>query len=163
MGRTHDYTRWFQAQFDSVITEIAFVCSICLGVNVNRVIRACVHASLASNAVVVIKVHHAVGGSKQCRSWTDLHTGRIVTLVAAHDGKMSGRFGELTLFDVFDPGTIYSQRYVVFAFARDSARVASDTGLAIEKKPEAGHCPLRPIKIVLITANVLPWRHKDWK
>ncbi|MDP7066737.1 MAG: hypothetical protein QF637_03880 [Acidimicrobiales bacterium] len=142
MSRTHDYTGWFEAQFDSVIAEVAFVCSICLGVNVNGVIGTRIHASLTTDAVVVIKVHHAVGGPKQRRRWTDLHTGSVVALVAAHDGKVSSGFGEFTHFDVFDPSAIHAEGHVVFAFTRDSARVAPDTGLAIEKKSEASHCPL---------------------
>ena len=163
MGGAHDYTGRFETHFDAVVAKVAFVSSIGLRVDVNRVIRACIHAPLTTNAAVVVEVHHPIGSSKQRRGWTNVHTRCILTLVATHDRKVSSGVRELALFDVFNPSAIYTQGDIVFALTRDGARVAPNASLAIEKKSEASHRPPRLIQVALITANVLPERHKHWK
>jgi hypothetical protein len=68
---------------------------------------------------------------------------------------MASGLGEFARLYVFDPGPIYPQGHVMFAFTRDCTSVTSNTCLAIEKKPKPRHGPPRRFKIALITANVL--------
>ena len=68
---------------------------------------------------------------------------------------MASGIWKFTRLYVFNPGPVYPQRHVVFAFTRDRTSVTPDTCLAIEKKPKPSHGPPRRFKIALITANVL--------
>jgi hypothetical protein len=47
-----------------VVTEIALISGIRLGINVNRIVWARIHAPLTTNAAVVVKIHHTIGCSK---------------------------------------------------------------------------------------------------
>jgi hypothetical protein len=60
VGRAHHYTGRFEAHFDSVVAEVALVRSVGVWVDVNSVIRARIHAPLASNAIVIVKIDYAV-------------------------------------------------------------------------------------------------------
>ena len=64
MSRAHNYTGWFQAHLNSVVTEIALIGGIGLWVDVNRIVWASIHAALTTNAVAVVKIHHTIGCSK---------------------------------------------------------------------------------------------------
>lgn len=47
-------------------------------------------------------------------------------MIAAGDLKNAAGVGIRSFFDVFHPGAVYSQRYVIFGFTGNGAGVASD-------------------------------------
>ncbi len=55
-------------------------------------------------------------------------------MVTAQNGKISSAVGEGTLFNIFNPGTVYTERHLVFGFACYRAGMASDTFPGINNK-----------------------------
>jgi len=127
------------------------MCSVRLGVDVERVVRAGVHARLAANAIVVLEVDDAVIGTKQCVRRADRHTGCVVALVAAHHRKFACDVGEGASLDVLDPCSIDPQRHVVFALAGDSAGMAANAVVAVEHKAQSCHVPY----VTIVTPSAL--------
>ncbi len=141
LGRAHHHTRRLEPDLDAVVAEVALVRRRGLGVDVDRVVGAGVHAGLAADAVVVFEVDHAVVGTEQRRGRADLHARRVVAVVAAHDVELAGDVGEVAGLDVLDPGAVDPDGHVVFALARHGAGVTADARVAVEEEAEARHRP----------------------
>ena len=110
-----------------------------LGVDVERVVGARVHARLAANAVIVLEVNNAVVGAEQRRSRADRHARGVVALVAAHDVELASHVGKGSRLDVLDPGSIDPERNIVLALAGDRAGMTANAIVAVEKEAESCH------------------------
>ena len=139
LGRTHDLTRRLEVHLDAVVAHVALVRRVGLGVDVQRVVRAGVHARLAPDAVVVLEVDDAVLGPIERRGRADLHARRVVALVASHHRELAGDVGERTGLDVFHPGAVHPEGDVVLAFAGDGAGVTADATVAVEEETQSCH------------------------
>ena len=139
VGRTDGDAGGLEADFDPMIAEVALVGGAGVGVDVQRVVGAGVHARLAADAVVIIEVDDAVRGPEKRIRRADRHARRVVAVVASHHRKRSAGVGERSGLDVFQPRAVYAERYVVLALARDRAGVASNAAVAGEKEAEPSH------------------------
>ena len=97
-------------------------------VDINRIVRASLHAHFAPDAQFIVEVDDAVGANKQCLGGATLHAGRISAVIASKDGHFSCGRGKLALFDVLHPGTKLTDRNVMLSLAGHRAGVAADTG-----------------------------------
>ena len=137
--RAHGHTCRFQPDLDAVVAEVALVGRVRLGVDVDRVVGAGVHARLAPDAPAVVEVDHAVRRAVQRPGRADRDARRVVALVAAHHREGAPGVRELTGLDVLHPRPVHSERHVVLALACDSARVAPDATVTCEHEAEACH------------------------
>ncbi|HKR28446.1 MAG TPA: hypothetical protein VJS11_13375 [Acidobacteriaceae bacterium] len=90
------------------------------------------HAALATDASVAIKVDDAVGAPEQRPGRTDFNAGSGVAMIASQYSKMAARVGKRALFDVLDPGAKNTDGYFVLFLACDRTRVAADTSVLID-------------------------------
>src|SRR4030095_11096246 len=106
---------------NAVGTIIAFRGSLIIGMNIDRIIRTSLHASLAADAPVPVKIDNAVFALPECCDGTDLDARSVSTMIATLYGEDPAGVGEFPLFDVFDPRTVHTDRQTVFLFAGDRA------------------------------------------
>ena len=76
---------------------------------------------------------------KQRRDRADLHTGRVVAVVAAQDREVPTGVGEGALLDVLHPRTKDAELDPVLLLAGDRTRVAADARALIQDETEARH------------------------
>jgi len=124
----HDHARRLETLGHPVVAEVALVGRGCGRVDVDGVVGAGVHAALASDAVGVVEVDHAVVGPIEGRGGTDVHAGCVLAVVAAHHREGPVGVGERTGLHVLEPGAVHPEGYVVFALARHGAGMAPDAG-----------------------------------
>ena len=139
LGWAHDLARRLQAYLDPVVAHIAFVCRIGLGVDVERIVGAGIHARLASDAVVVLEVNDTVVGPEERIRRAYRHTRCVLALVATHHRKFACNVGERARLDVLDPRPVHPQRHVVFTLAGDGAGMAANAVVAVEHKAQSCH------------------------
>src|SRR5205085_8017309 len=89
-----------QAHFQSMRAEIALGGRISDGIDVQRVVRAGLHAGLAADAAIRVEIHHAVVATIKSRDGTDRNARRIITVITAHHAEQSAVVRELAFFDV---------------------------------------------------------------
>ena len=106
---------------------IAFRRRMLVRVHIKRVVRAGLRAGFAADAAARVKINDSVFSRKKRRHRADFDARRVGAVVAAHYGKKPSRVGESSLFDVFHPRSINTDRNLVFRFARDRAGMTADT------------------------------------
>src|SRR5262249_34924918 len=89
-----------------------------------------------ADTAAAVEVNNAVLSRKQRRHGTDLDTRCIGAMIAAHHRKQPSRVGKGSLLDVFDPGAIYADRYLMLGLARNGTRMAADTLTVIDYEAE---------------------------
>jgi len=115
-------------------TEIALGRCVAVWVNVERVIRTGLHATLASNAAPAVKIDDAVCATVECSRRTDFDAWRRITMIAAHHAEVPAGVRELTFFDVLYPGAKYPDRHLVLLFARHRAGMTANTSILVDYK-----------------------------
>src|SRR5437588_668176 len=102
----NDDTGWLQANFRTMGTIVALGRGLAVGINVERVIGACLHAGLTANTTLGIEIDDAVPALKESLRRANSDTRSIGAVIAAVDKKIAPRVGELAFFDIFDPRAI---------------------------------------------------------
>jgi hypothetical protein len=109
-----------------VSAEVALLCGPCVVVDVERVVRAAMHAALAADALGRINVDDPIGPLLKSAHWTNRHAGSVRALIAAQDGEVSLDRGEGADLGVFHPSTKVPYGDTVLALAGDGAGVTAD-------------------------------------
>src|SRR5579863_2538383 len=118
--------------------EMAFRCGTFVGIDVNGIVRAGLHAGLASNTSLGTEVDDTVFALIHRGDGADRDTGRILAMIAAGDLKDAAGIGERSLFDVLHPGAVHREGDVVLGLAGNGAGVTSDA-LAIIDDESVAH------------------------
>lgn len=95
-------------------------------VNVEGIVGTSLHARLAADAAVFVKVHDTIRPEIERLHWANLHTGCVSAMVAAHDGKHAPGMRELTLLHLFYPSAKDTDWHIVLRFAGGCAGVAAN-------------------------------------
>ena len=98
-----DDARGLEPPLHPVGAEVALGGGVRVGVDVERVVGARLHARLAADAAVAVEVDDAVRPPVERHRRADRHAGRVVAVVAAHDREVPARVRELALLDVLHP------------------------------------------------------------
>jgi hypothetical protein len=109
------------------------------GVYVKSVIRAGLHAGLAADAAVGVKVHHAVVTLVQRRDGTNGNARRPLAVIAAHHREQAAIVGKSALLDVFDPRAVNADGNLMLAFASDGAGMATNALAVIDHEAVGRH------------------------
>jgi hypothetical protein len=112
--------------------EIAFGGRIVIGIDIESIVRTRLHASLATNAALVVKINDSVGPPVQGAGGTDFRARRVIAVVAPHHSEVTGGMGKLALLDMLDPSAKYTNRHLVLLFARDRAGVTANATILID-------------------------------
>lgn len=107
-----------------------------IGIDVEGIIWTTLHASLTSDASLGIEIDDSVFPLPERRHWTDIGTGRVITVVAPHYREVPTRIREFPLFDILHPCLINPDWIVMFGLTSDRARVAANTPTVINYEAE---------------------------
>ena len=106
--------------------EMTFRRGVRFRININRVVRTRLQTRFAADALLRVEFDNTICALIHRRRRTDVNAGRIFALIAARHLEMAARVGELTLFDVLDPGAENAEGNLIFFFARNTAGMATD-------------------------------------
>jgi hypothetical protein len=109
-----------------------------IGIDVNRIVRASLHASFAADASLGTEIHNTILALVHRSHGTNGHARRILAVIAARDLKNAARVGVFAFLHVLDPCAVYAQGNVVFGFAGNCASMAADA-LAIVDNEAVSH------------------------
>jgi len=117
--------------------EVALCGCICIGIDIERVIRTGLHAAFASDANLIVEVYDAIGTAEEGAGGADLNAGSVIAVVTSHDPEVAAAVGKFALLDVFDPGAKHAQRDLVLFLARHGTGVTADTSVLIDDESVA--------------------------
>jgi hypothetical protein len=103
--------------------------------DVDRVVRTGLHAGFASDASITGKIDDPIFPLPERRYRTNLNTGRIGAMIAALYGKNSTGARELSFFNVLHPGSIHTDREIVFLFACNRAGMTANALAIVDNEP----------------------------
>jgi hypothetical protein len=83
-------------------------------INVQRIIRAGLHAGFATDAPIFIEIYDAVFPNEEGLHRTNFYTGCISAMVASHHGEQSPGIGKFSLFYLLHPSAVDSNGNIVF-------------------------------------------------
>src|SRR5712692_629388 len=132
--RADDDASGFEAHLDSVGAQVTLRGRIRIRIDVERIVRAGLHARLAADAAIAVEIDDAVGAAIERYGRADLDAGRVVTMVAAENTEVPPRIGIFALLYVLDPRAVNSERDVVLFLTGDRTRVAADAAVVIDDK-----------------------------
>jgi hypothetical protein len=116
-----------------MVAPIALLCDLPSWIDVPNAIWAGSHAVSASDTPVWIDIDDPIRAFNSGIDRAYSHTDRIFTIIA-HDRK--GIFSHVRIMpflDLFDPGSPYTERDIIFAFADYGTCIAANTLSEIEK------------------------------
>ena len=132
--RADDHARRFEVLFHSVRAVMALGCGVGVRIDIKRVVGTRLHASLAADAAVVIKIDNAVKAPVQCARRANLNAGSAVTVIAAENAKVPAGMGKLAFLDVLHPGSKHTHWNLVFLLAGYGAGVTTDAAVLVDDK-----------------------------
>ena len=107
-GANH-HARRLQSKFDAMCAEMAFRRRTIIGIDIDGIVGAGLHARLAADASVRVEIDNAVFALIHRGHRADGDTRRIFTVIAAGDLKNAAGVGKRALFDVLHPSAIYGE------------------------------------------------------
>ena len=119
-------TGGFESHIQTMRAESAFRGGVGFRVEIDRVVRAGLHAGFTSDADAWVKLDDAVRALIHGGDWTDAHTGRVGTVVAARHLKAAAHIGVCTRLHILNPGAIHAKRHLIFGFTRGGTGVTAD-------------------------------------
>lgn len=126
LDRANDHTSGFKLGFDSMRAEVALLGGVCVGIDVQGIVRTGLHAGLATDAAIAVEVDDAVVEPVERSYRADGYARSVVAVIAPEHGKETASVWILTLLYVLDPGPESAERDFVLGLASDSARVTAD-------------------------------------
>src|SRR5579863_583550 len=124
---TNDDARRLEAHLCAMGAIVALRGSMTVWINVKRVIGTRLHARLAANTTIGVKVNNAVRPFVQRLRRADSDARRVGAMIAAAYEKIAARIGKLTFLNVLNPCSINTDRRVMLRLARHGAGMAADT------------------------------------
>jgi hypothetical protein len=114
--------------------EVALGRGVVVGIDVESIVGTSLHASLATDAAPVVEINDSISSPVERAGGTDFRARRIIAMVAPHHPEVARSVRKLALLDVLDPSAKYTNRHLVFLFARDRAGVTPDTPVLVDDK-----------------------------
>jgi len=120
-------------------TEMTFRRGVGLGVEIDRVIRACLHARLAADANGRIELNDAIVALIHRADGADAHTWRVGTVITTCHLEAATHIWVRARLDILDPRAIHAERHLVLGLARGRAGVTSDALALVDEKAVICH------------------------
>jgi hypothetical protein len=139
MFRADNNTGRFQPHLSSVGAVVALGGCVTVRIDIERVIRAGLHARFAPNTASGIKINNAIGTLVQCFGRADSHARRVIAVIAASDEEIASCVRKFAFFDILDPGTIDTDRNIMLGFTGDCTGMTANTLALIDDKSVFGH------------------------
>src|ERR671918_559658 len=106
-----DHAGRLQSHLDAMRAVVALGGGAGVGVNVERVVRAGLHAGLAADTSAAVEVYDAVVAPVERHRRADGDARGVVAVVAAQHGEVAPRVGKRPLLHVLHPGAEGAQRH----------------------------------------------------
>src|SRR5262249_47248153 len=103
-------------------------------VQIDRVVRARLHARAAADARISIDIHDPVRSLLEGVDRADLHARRVVAVVAAQNREVTTDLGIRPVLDVLHPRAEVPDRDIVLRLAGDRAGVAADAAVVVDEE-----------------------------
>ena len=134
MLRTDVHAGVRSSDLDPVRALVALGCRVVVGIDVQGIIGTGLHAGLATDATVVVKIHDSVVPGVECLHRADLNAGRLRTVIAPHYREDPPGIGKFSLFNLFHIGSVHADGNVVFTLAGRGACVTTDAFSIVNDK-----------------------------
>ena len=134
MFGTDHHAGGFESHIQTMGAESAFGGGVGFGVEIDRVVRAGLHAGFASDANGRVELDDAVIALIHGRDGTDAHAGRVGAMIAARHLKAAAHIGIRARLDILDPRAIHAQRHLILGLARGCTCVTSDALALVDEK-----------------------------
>jgi hypothetical protein len=115
-------------------TIIALRRGVSLRIHIERSVRTGLGTGFAADTTTRVKINDAIIPPVQCLDRTDIDTRWLCTMVTPKNSKISSAVRKRSLFDIFHPCSVHTERYLVFGFACNRACMTSDTFSGIDNK-----------------------------
>jgi hypothetical protein len=112
-------------------TEVTFGRGIVVGIDVQGVIGTGLHATLAADASLIVKIDDSVGAPVEGFGGANGNAGGRIAVVTSHHPEVAAGVRKFALLDVLHPGAKDAQWNLVFLLARHRAGVTTDTSILI--------------------------------
>ena len=132
LGRADDGARGLESGVDAVRAVVALRGRVRVGIDVDRVVGARLHARLATDAHVLVELDDAVVALVHRRDRADADARRVCAMVAAGDLKRARDVGERPVLDVLHPRPMDAERHFVLALTRGAASMTADTSRVVD-------------------------------
>lgn len=117
--------------------EITFCCCVVIGIDIEGVIRAGLHAALAANTSLIVEVDDSVRTPVESFGGADGDAGGRIAVVTSHHPEVPAGVRVLALLHILDPGTKYAQGHLVLFLAGDGAGMAANAPVLINDEAVA--------------------------
>jgi hypothetical protein len=114
--------------------EVTLRRSALVGIDVDRIVGAGLHAGLASDAALGTEIHDAIFALIHRGDGTDSDARRIFAVIATRDLEDPPGIGEHALFHILHPGAVHAERNMVFGFTGHGACMAADALSVVDDK-----------------------------
>src|SRR5581483_5709956 len=141
LGGTDHFAGRLVAHVHARSIEVALGGGVALRIDVERIVRAGLHARLAADAALVVEIDDAVGAAKERHRRADFDARRVVAVIAAQHREVPPRVRVAALLDVFDPRAIHADGDVVLLLAGQRAGMTADAAVLVDDKPVAHYRP----------------------
>ena len=125
--------------FCAVSAVVTLLSGACVRIEVEGVVRACLHACLTANADIAVEIHDGVRPLVESVDGANVYTRSGVTVVAAEHGEVAPNFWECPLLYIFDPCSEFAEGNFIFRFARYCAGVTTDASTLVDDKSKTCH------------------------
>jgi hypothetical protein len=122
------------SDLDTVRAIVALGSGVVVWIDVEGIIGAGLHAGLATDAAVVVKINDSVVPGIECLDRADLNAGGFRTVVASHHREDPPGIGKFSLFNLFHIGSVHADGNVVFTLAGRGACVTTDAFSIVNDK-----------------------------
>jgi hypothetical protein len=120
-----------------VRTEITLGCCVVVGINIEGVIGAGLHAALAANTSLIVKVDDSVRTPVESFGGANGNAGGRIAVVTSHHSEVAAGVRVLALLHVLDPGAKDAHRHLVLFLARDGAGMTANAPVLINDEAVA--------------------------
>jgi hypothetical protein len=153
--RTDNHAGRFDLVFYSVGTEVTFGGGVGVGIDIEGVVGAGLHASFTANTSFVVEVYDSIRTAVESAGRTNLNAGGRIAVVTSHHAEMAAGMRKFALFDVFDPGAKHPNGHLVFLFACHGTGVTANTSILIDDESVAHREVLESVSVLLYMNSFL--------
>ena len=138
LGTHHDTGR-LESHLHPVHAVVALLGGVLVGIDVQRVVRAGLHARLAADAARCVEVDDPILTDEEGTGGADPDAGCIDAVVAPHHAEVAFGVRPRPLLDVLHPGAVHAKRHLVLGLAGNGAGVTPDARILIDDEAVARH------------------------
>ena len=137
LGGADDHARRLQILLNAMRAEIALGCGVAVGIDIECIVRAGLHAAFATDTAAIVEVYDSIRTAEEGVGGANLNAGSVIAVVTSHHAKVALGVWKLAGLHVFHPCSKNSDGDLVFLLARHRTGVAANTSILVDNEPVA--------------------------